>query len=218
MDETTVNLLVGLAGISGTLAASVLTQWGGRRAERERRSLEDSTRWLPERLRLNRDVIAAAGSIERDLYGAAAFLRNLAENTPRPLWLGGFNNIWQVPDEGVPGVLSAEDRDELRRMVREVMERTDLLEGAIAEIAVIGTEAEALAADELFDAILTASAPVESFGPSNTAYAALRRLRSARFAYMAAARASLRVDSPPTRETGLRLRGTIGPRRDIEPR
>lgn len=195
MEDTTVNLLVGIAGIGGTLAAALLTQRAGRRAERERLDREDANRWLPERLRVSRELLALAHAVERDLATAQSFLRDIPQDTPREEWLGGRMNLSEVTAAGVPGVLSGGDHEILFNLARECIERLDTMEQLAAEVAVVGSAAERDAADMLIDASLAALSQVEAYAPLQSAYDGLVVARSGREIYMDAARTSLRVDT-----------------------
>jgi hypothetical protein len=188
-----VPVVVALLGIAGTRSAALLTQRAAARAEAERRTAADRDRWLSERLRVTRTVLAVAETIERQLYSDCAFLT--AKPGPRSTWLAGHMNVLATPEEGIEGVLDAEVRAILVDSQLELSPKYDELSVLAAEVQVIGSSEEGALINDLIDALLTAGSNVEAFAPHEQAYDAVLAARTIRLEYIAAARKSLRVDS-----------------------
>ncbi|MFE4001482.1 hypothetical protein ACFX43_22135 [Nocardioides sp. YIM B13467] len=194
MEPATAQLLVGGLGIAGTLTAAVVTQILARRAERERREDEDETRWLRDRLDITTALLSKAGHVHRELYSAAALL-NSPDGTydDRPTWLAGHNNLIEAPEEGLPGMLSSEDREILIEFQMEVTELLTAMEDDVSRIVLLGTEAEATAAKEMHEALWWAEADLEMYAPPNLAYGHLHDAKNAIDAFVTACRSGLRV-------------------------
>lgn len=194
MEPETSQLLVGGLGIAGTLTAAVVTQILSRRAERERRQDEDETRWLRDRLDTTTSLLSKAGHAHRQLYSAAAFLSS-PDGTydDRPTWLGGYNNLIESPEGGLPGLLSSEDRALLIEFQLEVSELLTAMEEDVSRIVLLGTEAEATAAKEMHETLWWAEADLEMYAPPNLAYGHLDEAKKSIDAFVTACRPGLRV-------------------------
>src|SRR4030095_12439018 len=131
MDATTAQILTASVGVAGTLAAALLTQLLGRRAERERRIADDKSRWLKDRLNLNTRLLAGCLSLERDLWSACAQL----DPEEREHRMAGHTTILLTPEEGIPGILDTEARSIIVEAIEDAFERLQELENAVAEIA-----------------------------------------------------------------------------------
>lgn len=200
MGEDLAQILVAALGIIGTLAASLLTQIFSQRAERERRKAEDETRWLPNRFEVATELLSKAGTVHRSQYSAAAFLN--APSGPiedRPRWLGGHMNLLATPETGVPGIISAEDRGILLEMQRERMEMLEEMEDLVSRIALLSTDAEASAAQEMHEALWDAEGYFEMYAPANLGYPAIDSAKSAIEEFTAATRRGLRVSTQTDR-------------------
>ncbi len=194
MDSSTAQIIVGGLGITGTLAASVLTQTLSRRAERERRRNEDETRWLPDRLSIATELLSKAGRVLRREYDGAAFL-NAPEGDykDRESWLAGHPNVLSTPEEGLPGILSAEDRGVLIDIEHEVIELLYEMEDDVSRVVLLATVEEADAARAIHERLWEACGLLEMYAPGNLAFPALNQAQEAIEAYAMAARVGLRV-------------------------
>jgi hypothetical protein len=190
MDATTAQILTASVGVAGTLAAALLTQLLGRRAERERRIADDKSRWLKDRLNLNTRLLAGCLSLERDLWSACAQL----DPEEREHRMAGHTTILLTPEEGIPGILDTEARSIIVEAIEDAFERLQELENAVAEIALIGTTSEAEAAREMHQALWQVVSLLEGFQRFDLAADAVEACRSARDGFMRAARQGLRVD------------------------
>jgi hypothetical protein len=196
MEPETAQIVVGGLGIAGTLAASVLTQALSRRAERERRRVEDDTRWLRDRLAITTELLSKAGQVHRKLYSAAAFLRAPGGTYgDRALWLAGHMNLLETPEEGLPGIVSAEDREILIDTEFEVTELLLQMEDDVSRVVLLGTEEEAEAARRMHEALWEAEGDLEMYAPPNLAYPNLDAAQTAIDAFVKACRLGLRVGS-----------------------
>ncbi len=185
-------VIVALLGIAGTLSAALLTQRAATRAEMSRRQLADRDRWLDERLRVARSVIATAETIERELYSNCAHLTS--EGT-RESWLPGYTTVLLIPADGISGTIDKITRDILvdsHEMLSPKFDELSLLE---AEVQLIGSEEEAALADQLVEDLMVAASNVEAFAPADHGFAAVLAAQATRKEFMAASRASLRVDT-----------------------
>jgi|GEM_PF-5363668 hypothetical protein len=201
MEEQVAQITVAALGIAGTLAASLWTQAFSRRAERGRRLAEDETRWLPNRLDIATNLLSKAGAVHRNLYSAASFIR--APDGPiedRPKWLAGHMNVLATPEEGLPGILSAEDRGILIEMQFEWTDLLEAMEDLVSRVVLLATDDEATAARAMHEALWEAEGYLEIYAPGNLVYPALRAAQEAIDAYAAMARVGLRV--PGTRAAG----------------
>ncbi len=185
-------VIVALLGIAGTLSAALFTQRAAASAEAQRREATERDRWLVERLRVARSVLAVAEAIERQLYSDCSFLT--AKPGPRETWLDGHLNVLSTPEEGIEGVITAETREILVESMFEWTPKFDELSLLEAEVRLIGFPEEEALAEDLVDALLVARSNVEAFAPPDQAYAAIVEARELRLDYIKAARSSLRVD------------------------
>lgn len=194
MEPETAQLIVGGLGIAGTLAAAVGTQVLARRGERDRRREDDETRWLRDRLDIATSLLSKAGQIHRELYGAAAFLTS-PDGTydDRATWLAGHNNLIESPEEGLPGIIAAEERDLLIEKQFEVHDLLESMEDDVSRIVLLGTEDEAQAAKAMHEALWDAEADLEMFAAPNLAYDNLSKAQKAIDAFVAACRPGLRI-------------------------
>jgi hypothetical protein len=158
------------------------------RADQTRREAEDQSRWLTDRLRVNARYLAQALSLERELWSTAAQL-DREDRQPR---LPGFTSILLTPDDGVPDVLDGVAREIIVDCVEEAFERLNMLEELAAEIALVGTPEEALAAREVEESLWEVVGMLEGFAAFDDAADAIQRCRSARDTFAAAARVGLR--------------------------
>ncbi|MFJ1809942.1 MULTISPECIES: hypothetical protein [unclassified Streptomyces] len=107
-----------------------------------------------------------------------------------------------IPDEGIPGVIDALNRDILVDGIESAFENLDALEELVAEITLIGTPGEATAAVELHNRLFDVVGLLEGFAPFDDAADTVQECRSIRDAFSIAARESLQVDGgfhPPDR-------------------
>lgn len=151
-----------LLGIAGTLSAALLTQRAATRAEMSRRQATDRDRWLEERLRVAKSVIATAETIERELYSNCA---HLTSEGPRENWLPGYTTVLLIPEDGIPGVIDGLTRDILVDSHEMLSPKFDELSLLAAELQLIGSKDEAALADQLIDELLAAASNVEAFCP-----------------------------------------------------
>ncbi|TFV32641.1 hypothetical protein E4K10_22995 [Streptomyces sp. T1317-0309] len=100
MSPSTIQLLLAALGVSGTLAAAILTQALQRRAERERRTAEDLRRWHAERFRAAKDLLYKIKETERILGSAYASLPNDEEYAR--LRQAGHTTFFSVRETDVP--------------------------------------------------------------------------------------------------------------------
>jgi hypothetical protein len=156
------SVIVALLGIAGTLSAALLTQRAATRAEMSRRQSADRDRWLEERLRVAKSVIATAETIERELYSNCA---HLTSEGPRENWLPGYATVLLIPEDGIPGVIDGITRDILVDSHEMLSPKFDELSLLAAELQLIGSKDEAALADRLVDELLAAS-NVEAFAPA----------------------------------------------------
>ncbi|MFG2927278.1 hypothetical protein [Streptomyces achromogenes] len=177
-------------GVGGTLAAALLTQAFNRRAERERHEREDRSRWLTERQRVAAKFLAGALALERNLWSLCSHL----DREIRPERLPGHTTVLLIPDEGIPDVIDALTREILVDGIETAFGDLDTLEELVAEITLIGTPSEALAASELHDRLGDVVGMLEGFVPFDDAADAVQECRSIRDAFSAAARESLQVE------------------------
>lgn len=185
-------VIVALLGIAGTLSAALLTQRASARAEMDRRRAADRDRWLDERLKVARSVIATAETIEWKLYSNCA---HLTSEGSREDWLPGYTTVLLIPHEGIPGVIDDITREILVESHELLSPKFDELSLLAAEVQLIGSEEEADLVEQLVDALLTAASNVEAFAPADDGYAAVLSAQAKRKEFMAASRASLRVDT-----------------------
>lgn len=213
MDPQTAQIVVGALGIGGTLAASLLTQLFARRTERERRLAEDQTRWLPNRLTIATELLNHAGHVYRTLYSAAAFL-NAPEGTiqDRPKWLAGYMNVLSTPEEGLTGILSAEDREMLVDFQMKVTEALEEMENVVSQVVLLGSDEEGDSARVLYDLLWDAEGWLEMYAPGNLMFPTLADAKEAIETYTAVARAGLRVPTATQAAAALPLPGlpTVG--------
>lgn len=201
MDSSLVTVLTTTVGVTGTLAGSALTQIFARRGERDRRSAEDQSRWLTERLRVTSDLINRALSLERILWSACAHL----DRDDREERLPGYTSIELIPEEGIEGVIDSVTREILIDAVGPGLEAINKLDSLAAELALISTPAEAVAAEQLIDALLNTIGLLEAFYPFDAAADSVLACRNLREELILASRKSLRVDpdsaqfAPPRR-------------------
>ncbi|MFD4583189.1 hypothetical protein [Streptomyces sp. NPDC058434] len=185
-----VQVLIAGIGVAGTLAAALLTQAFNRRPERERHTREDQARWLADRQRVGTKFLAGALSLERNLWSACAQL----DREVRSERLPGHTTVLLTPDEGIPGVLDPIARGILVEAIESGFERFHELEELAAELTLIGSSEEAAAAGELLEHLIYAIGALEGFVPFDEAADAVQDCRSARDAFAAEARRSLKVD------------------------
>jgi hypothetical protein len=167
------------------------------RAELSRRQAADRDRWLDERLRVSRSVIATAETIERELWSNCALLTS---EGPRENWLPGYTTVLLIPKDGIPSVIDQITRDILVDSHEMLSPKLDDLSLLVAEVQLIGSKEEAELADLLFDNLLSAAASVEAFAPSDVGFDAVPAGQTTRKDFMAAARTGLRVDTGEPRQ------------------
>jgi hypothetical protein len=193
VEATTAQLVTASVGVGGTLAAALLTQLLGRRAERERRTAEDRSRWLADRLRLNAHLLAGSLALERDLWSACAHL----DREERGRRLPNHTSILLTPEGGVPGVLDGIDRSILVDAIEDSFERLYDLENLVAEISLVGTTSEANAARALHEALWNVTGLMEGYEQFDIVADAVEACRTARDDFTRVARQGLRVDGAP---------------------
>jgi hypothetical protein len=196
MDANVVQLLTSTVGVAGTLAAALLTQMFGRRADRDKQTSEDRVRWMNERLRVDSALMGTAIKLEKQIYDNAALLQDDASPHDR---LPGYLNIHMAPEQGVDGVLDAWVREKLVEDDEATHLMIDEMSGHIGEIELLGTPDEARIANELIDAYLGAMSCLEAFTRSKDAYAAVLEAQRIRRQFALAARAGLAVDASQNR-------------------
>jgi hypothetical protein len=187
-------LVLAVVGIAGTLSAALLTQILASRAEERRRLSEDQTRWLLERRRVSAELLAGALKLERQLWSACSHL----DNDARAARLPGYTSILLTPTKGVPPVLDELAREILVDAIEDAFEAVDSLEVLVAEVALVGTAEEAVRARALLESLGDVVGLLETFASFHDGADAVERSRSARDAYLEAARAGLRVEGPAT--------------------
>jgi hypothetical protein len=185
--------VIASVGVGGTLAAALLTQLLSRRAERERRTAEDRSRWLADRLRLNACLLAGSLALERDLWSACAHL----DSEEREQRLPNHTSILLTPEEGVPGILDGIDRSILVDAIEDSFERLNDLENLVAEISLVGTTSEANAARALHEALWKVTGMMEGYEQFDFVADAVEACRTARDDFTRVARQGLRVDGAP---------------------
>ena len=191
-----VEVVLAIAGVTGTLGAALLTQVLATRAETQRCVVEDKTRWLSDRRRVSAELIAGALKLERELFSACAQL----DREERAERLPGYTSVLLTSTAGLPPILDDVTRAILVEAAEDALKALDSLEVTAAEVELTGTPDEGARAQELIDSLLDALGLVESFAMADVAYDAVMRSRSAREAYLEVARAALRVDgaaAPP---------------------
>lgn len=194
MDAQAAQILLAAFGIAGTLSASLLTQVFTRRAELERRRIDDETRWLPNRLEIATELLSKAGAVHRTMFSAAAF--HSAPDGPiedRPKWLAGYMNLLATPDGGLPGILSAEDREILLEMQHDEIKALEAMEDLVSRVVLLATDDEATAARAMREALWDAEGYLEIYAPANLIYPALFAAKDAIDTYAETARIGLRV-------------------------
>ncbi|MDX2403005.1 hypothetical protein NJO91_07695 [Streptomyces microflavus] len=177
-------------GVGGTLAAALLTQTFNRRAERDRYAREDRSRWLAERQRIGAKFLAGALSLERDLWSSCSHL----DRDNRVERLAGHTSLLLAPEDGIPGVLDSLTRRILVEDIEEALGKLNDLEELVAEITLIGTPEEAIAASEVHEVLGTVVGHLEGFAPFDDAADLVEECRTARDVFAEEARRSLRVD------------------------
>lgn len=103
----------------------------------------------------------------------------------------GFTTILLTPDDGISDVLDETTRSILVEEVEEAFTRLDVLEELAAEIALVGTGDEVVAARELHEALWEVVGCLESYQSRDVAADSVLRARTARDVFAHAARAGL---------------------------
>jgi hypothetical protein len=207
VDASTVQLITASVGVAGTLTAAVLTQMLARRAESDRRASEDRARWLQERLRVNSQFLSGALALERDIWSADSQLDRDSRNERMP----GYTTILLTPKEGLPGIFDELTRTILVEAIEDAYSRLDEMELLVAQIALIGTLEEAIAARTLHEALWDAAGMLETYASFDDACEVVLAARRARDHFAEAARSGLRVDGeavPVDRRPRLDVRPT----------
>ncbi|WP_405609039.1 hypothetical protein [Streptomyces sp. NBC_00076] len=166
MSQSTVQLLLAALGVSGTLAAAVLTQVLQRKAERERRAADDARRWHADRFRVCKELLYKAMEISRILWSASSTLP--APDEYERIREAGYTSFLVVgeddvpPYDGDPQVFTSTSLE----IVREDLERAHALveesEHLVAEISLLTDGPVSESAATLFRAALFAVGEVET--------------------------------------------------------
>lgn len=191
MGESGIQVTIAFLGIAGTLSAALLTQMLAGRSERRREAIQRESKWHVEQVRLDGALVKTALSLERDLWSVAAFLSR-EPGSPR---LPGYTSILLVPKGGIPGVLEAVDHEILFDAIEDAYSRLDSMEELVAEICLIGTQAEGERARDLHEALWEAAGDLESFVPFDQAADDIQACRSARDRFISEARQAIGRDS-----------------------
>ncbi|MFD5279794.1 hypothetical protein [Streptomyces rubrogriseus] len=202
MSQSTTQLLLAALGVSGTLAAAILTQVLQKKAERERRSAEDLRRWHAERFRVAKELLYKIKESERILWSACASLPN--EDEYARLRRAGHTTLLNVPESDVP----PESEDFLvfdvihLAIVREAIEQAStLLEAAehlTAEISILSDGPTPTAAEAMFEATADAVGSLETTrGTQEAAFEAVIAMKEPIARFQAAVRDELGVTVPP---------------------
>ncbi|MEU8616972.1 hypothetical protein [Streptomyces sp. NPDC048623] len=203
MSQSTVQFLLALLGITGTLAAAITTQVLQRRAERDRREADDARRWHADRFRASKDLLYKVMETERILWSACAMLPNTEERGR--LRSAGHTSLTVVQGTDVPtdtGDIHIFDAVSLE-IVKEALERAfALLEEAehlVAEISILSEEAVPAAAKSLFEAAWEATGAVETTaGTTDEAFDAVLAMKDPLAAFEQCVRVELGVTKATT--------------------
>lgn len=188
-DPLSVELALAIVGVVGTLSAAVVTQVLATRAEARRHQREDETRWLSDHRRISAQLVAGALTVERQLWSACSHL----DREARAERLPGHTSILLTPPTGVPPVLDGLTREIVVDAVEDAFEALEELELLAAEVALTGTSSETDRARELLESLHDVVGLLETFASFDDAADAVERSRSARDAYVDAARIALRA-------------------------
>lgn len=102
-------------------------------------------------------------------------------------------NVLSTPEDGLPGILSAEDREMLVDFQMNVTEALEAMEDVVSQVVLLGGEREGESARVLHDLLWDAEGWLEMYAPGNLMFPALADAKGLIEAYTALARAGLRV-------------------------
>jgi hypothetical protein len=177
-------------GVAGTLTAALCTQALARKAEQDRRRADDASRWLAERLKVNSRLLAEGLALEREIWDLCSFL----DRDEREERLSGHTSLYMTPESGIPGIVDEEARTILVNGLHGIDERLGDLEKVVAEISLIGSPSESLAARSYLNALWDTYGWLESYSLFDVAADAVEKCRALRDQFTSAARESLRVE------------------------
>jgi hypothetical protein len=159
-------------------------------ADKDRQSPDDKARWLPERYRINSQLLREAICLERDLWNVASFL----DADDRDKRMPGHTTILLTPQEGLPGIFDEDTRAILVEAVEDAFSRLDSMELLVAEVALIGTPEQTKTARALHEALWDVTGLLEAYASFHDAADAVEAVRRAKDQFAEAARSSLRVE------------------------
>ncbi|MGV9843637.1 hypothetical protein ACWDUB_16235 [Streptomyces fungicidicus] len=188
MSQSTIQFLLALLGVTGTLAAAITTQLLQRRAERERREADDARRWHADRFRASKDLLYKVMETQRILWSACATLPSAEERSRlREVGHTSFAVVTSAdvpPDTGDASIFDAVSLGIIQEALERVFALLEEAEHLVAEISILsegavpGTGKEMFEAawaacgaletttgstDDAFDAVLAMKEPVEAF-------------------------------------------------------
>ncbi|MEU8425548.1 hypothetical protein AB0C15_32205 [Micromonospora sp. NPDC048835] len=182
-------------GIGGTLLAASITQILSRRNEQQRQSHEDQQRWLQDRFRVCREVVATAVKAERQLYSVASFMPD--DDKPyQDMRAAGYSSVLIAFDMSESLLRAPGDEEVVREMLAEVIESLEGLDLLQAELALLEEGELVREAEELIGALWDVVGSMEILGPASDTFAAYDHCHRRRLEFQASARTKLGVVAP----------------------
>lgn len=209
MSQSIVQLLLAALGVSGTLAAAVLTQALQKRAERERRAADDVRRWHAERFRVSKELLYKVMETERILWSACASLPVVEEYSR--LRRAGHTTLLNVGEADVPPHIDSRMVFDVvcLEIVREALEQVhgllDEAEHLTAEISILSDGVTPETAKAMFEAAWDAASAVETTqGTRDEAMDAVLAMQDPISIFQVSVREELGVTTPSPGGTAIR--------------
>ncbi|MEV4317779.1 hypothetical protein [Actinocrispum sp. NPDC049592] len=213
MDATTAQLITATVAVGGTLLGAVITQVVSWRLDAARRKAEDQRRWLNERFRILKEIVSGSVKVERNLYSALAFMPE-TDSPKDKMRASGTTSLLMAPNDGIEGVVSAEDLEVLRELLRECIEALEELDDKQAELAILAEGGIVEKSEELIGRLWDVIGHLEVYGSASDGFLGYDAAHKTRLELQAMARRMLgsELDVGGSKRKGKRGRkGVVAP-------
>ena len=189
MSSPHLELLTAAITAVSVLAGVALQYWFSVLTSRHNQARENEQRWLADRLKANTRMVANSINLERTIWDVCSFL----DDQPREERMPGFTSILLTPEGGIPGLFDELSREILVEGCEDAFKRLNKMELVVAEVELIGSPGEGVAALRLYDALWDAAGLIESYAQFSEAAGQVALCKKYREHLVDASRTSLGI-------------------------